>query len=156
MTTEPPAVVIRPRDRRFAELGAVLAKAVANDELDANYALRILRHQLRVMNVNSAIKASVRSEGAQAVIDRYTESGAPIPKNGSGDALHCDHVNALTASDLARLLSSEAWLDELARLQAVACVTAAENYRLEQIERQGASGWEKYPQAGIRLVPPSE
>jgi len=153
MTMEPSAVELRPRDRRFAELGAVLARAVDNDELDANYALRILRHQLRVMNVNSALKVRVRSEGAQAVIDKYAEAGTPIPKNGSGDALHCDHVHALTSSDLGRLLSFEAWQEALARLQTVVCVTAAENYRLEQIESQGVSGWEKYSQADIRLIP---
>lgn len=155
MTSKPAAGDIRPRDRRFAELGAVLARAAANEELDANYALRILRHQLRVMNVNSAMKVSIRSEGAQAAIERYLEAGAPIPKNGSVDALHCDHVHALIAVDLARLSSTEAWLEELTRLQTVVCVTAAENYRLGQIERQGVSGWEKYSQAGIRLLPPA-
>lgn len=155
MTLELSAGGMRPRDRRFAQLGAVLARAVVNDELDTNYALRILRHQLRVMNVNSAMKVSVRSEGAQAVIDRYGEAGTSIPKNGSGDALHCDHVHALAAVDLARLLSVEAWQEELTRLQTVVCVTATENYRLEQIERHGVSGWEKYAQAEIRLLPPA-
>ena len=144
---------IRPRDRRFAELGGVLARAVSAGELEANYALRILRHQLRVMNVNSATKVSIRSEGAQAVIERYEESATPIPKNGSGDALHCDHVHALTAEDLSRLLTADAWRAELVRLQTVVCVTASENYTLERVESQGADGWEKYDQAGIRLLP---
>ena len=33
-----------------------LARAVAANELEANYVLRVLRHQLRVMNVNTALK----------------------------------------------------------------------------------------------------
>ena len=94
----------------------MLSRAVAADELEAAHALRILRHQLRVMNVDGAIRVLTRSEGAQAVIDRYDRAGRPIPKNGSSDALHCDHVHALTAGDLTRLVSVEQWIIELPRL----------------------------------------
>lgn len=150
--TSPTEPAPRPRDVRFAALGAVLAAAVGRGELEANHALRVLRHELRVMNVNSALKAAKRSQGAQIVIDRYTVEGQPVPKNGSGDALHCDHVNALRAADFRRLQSPDAWLAELPRFKEVACVTAAENYRLEKIEREGADGWAKYDLAGIVLT----
>lgn len=120
-------------------------------DLEANHALRVLRHELRKMNVNSALKAVMRSHGAQAVIDRYAAEGQPVPKNSSADALHCDHVNALRDGDLGRLQSPEAWLAELPRYKEVACVTAAENYRLEKIERHGVDGWGKYALAGIVL-----
>lgn len=142
----------RPRDRRFSDLAAVLARAVAAGDLEPGYALRILRHQLRVMNVNGAMKVRVRSAGAQAVIDRYAIAGEPIPKNGSGDALHCDHVHALTAAELGRLRSPAAWLAELDHLREVVCVTAAENYRLEKVEREGVTGWDKYDAAEIDLL----
>lgn len=106
------------------------------------------------MNVNSAEKVSIRSEGAQAVIDRYDRAGTRIPKNGSGDALHCDHVHALTDADLERLQTVDAWKTEISRLRTVVCVTATENYRLEKVERQGITGWDKYQEAGIALLPP--
>jgi hypothetical protein len=137
---------------RFAALGAVLARAVAVGDLEANHALRVLRHELRIMNVNSAMRATMRSPGAQAVIDRYAAEGQAVPKNSSPDALHCDHVNALRAADLDRLQTSDAWLAELHRFQEVACVTAAENYRLEKLERDGADGWGKYEAADIVLM----
>lgn len=150
----PPPVGTRPKDKRFAALAAVLSRAVVAGELDAPHVLRILRHQLRVMNVNGAMKVTVRSEGAQKVIDRYAAKGQPIPKNGSGDALHCDHVNAITAADLERLQTVEDWLGELGRLVEVVCVTAAENYRLESVERGGVTGLAKYEAAGIKLTKP--
>jgi hypothetical protein len=133
-------------------LAAVLAAAVRAGELDANYALRVLRHQLRVMNVNRALKAPVRSVGAQAVIDRYNALGSAVPKNGSGDALHCDHVHPLTADDLVRVGAPAEWLVELERATEVVCVTAAENYALERVERDGVTGWEKYAAAGLELL----
>ena len=94
----------------------------------------------------------MRSPEAQAVIERYTAEGRAVPKNGSMEALHCDHVNVLRATDLARLQTTEDWLAELPRLKEVVCVTADENYRLQQLERQGADGWGKYATAGIVLI----
>ncbi|MFZ6005785.1 MAG: hypothetical protein ACOYXM_17820 [Actinomycetota bacterium] len=154
MARTPTPIGSRPKDLRFAALAAVLSRAVAAGELEATHALRILRHQLRVMNVNGATKVPRRSEGAQAVIDRYAEAGDLIPKNGSSDALHCDHVHSLTADDLTRLVSVEEWITELPRLVEVVCVTAAENYRLEKLERDGVTGPTKYEMAGIRVLPP--
>jgi hypothetical protein len=143
---------LNPSDRRFVALGAVLARAVVAGELEATHARGVLAHELRKMNVNSAIKAPKRSVEAQAVIDRYGKAGEPIPKNGSDDALHCDHVHTLRAADLIRLLTIDAWAAELPRLKEVVCVTAAENYRLEKLERKGADGWAKYDAAGITLL----
>lgn len=146
--SEPP----RPADRRFAALAAVLARAVASGELEPTHARGVLAHQLRKMNVNSALKAPVRSSAAQAVIDGYASLGRPIPKNDSDDALHCDHVHKLRAADLLRLQGVDAWLEELPRLKEVVCVTAAENYQLEKLEQAGADGWSKYKDIGIHLL----
>ena len=66
------------------------------------------------MNVNRAMKAPMRSAGARQVIDRYGELGEPIPKNGSNDALSCDHVHAVTAEDLRALVTLEDWIASLA------------------------------------------
>jgi hypothetical protein len=152
VTVSPDAGTLKPADQRLVALGAVLARAVVAGELEATHARGVLAHQLRKMNVNSAIKASKRSTEAQAVIDRYAEAGAPIPKNGSDDALHSDHVHTLHAADMTRLVTVDAWIAELPRLKEVVCVTAAENYRLEKLERAGADGWSKYDAAGITLV----
>ncbi len=69
------------------------------------------------------------SKKAQAVIELYGVEGKQIPKNGSLDALHCDHVFAVTAEDIQRLQTAEAWLTELPRFDEIVCVTAAENYK---------------------------
>lgn len=148
---EPAAIA--PKHRRFAELGAVLARAVAAGEVEATYALRVLRHQLRTMNVNNALRAPLRSTGAQAVIDRYAAAGEAVPKNGSPDALHSDHTHPLTVADLERLQTVEQWIAELPRLTEVVCLTAAENYSLERVERDGHTGPAKYQVAGITLIP---
>lgn len=83
------------------------------------------------------------------MIDRYVREGRPIPKNGSDDALHCDHVWTITAADLAVWDTPDAWLAQLPRLDEVVCVTAAENYRLQPFEKAGHWGWKKYKLAGV-------
>lgn len=103
------------------------------------------------MNVNSAMAASTRSVEAQAVIDEFAAAGSVPPKNGSEKALHCDHVNVLRSTDLAQCQTAEAWREALPLLKEVVCVTAAENYRLQNLERDGADGWSKYDAAGITL-----
>lgn len=149
----PEASPATSRQIRFARLGAVLARGVVAGDVEATDALRVLRHELRRMNVNRALHAPFRSVGAQAAIDRYAAAGTTIPKNGSDDSLHSDHVNALGVHDLEMLTSVESWLDALPDLTAVVCVTAAENYALEQIERTGVTGWPKYEAAGIKVQP---
>jgi hypothetical protein len=143
-----------PRDRRFAALAAVLARAASAGEIVDVDALRVIRHELRRRNVNRAIKSGRRSVAAQAVIDKYAMAKTPIPKNSSDDALHCDHVFPLSLSDLQRLQSVDAWMAELPRFTEVVCLTAVENYRLEVLEKTGASGWSKYEAAGIRFCDP--
>lgn len=140
-----------PKHRRFAELGAVLARAVNDGELEPTHALRVLRHQLRIMNTNSALKAPLRSELAQKVIDSHAAADTLVPKNGSPDALHCDHVHPLTVDDLRRLTTPERWLEEIPQLTEVVCVTAAENYSLQPHEAAGVKGWDKYRAAAIVL-----
>ncbi len=138
-------------DRRFAQLATVLAAAVTDDHLDETYALRVLRHQLRLFNRHKAIRVVRRSVGASDVIDRYDRDQLPIPKNGSPDALHADHVHPLTGRLLRTLKSSSDWLANLDQLREVVCVTAAENEQLRQVEAEGATGWEKYVRANIQL-----
>jgi hypothetical protein len=135
-------------------LATVLARAVREGDLRATDVLRVLRHELRRRNTNKKTTLAVRSTGAQEVIDRYARNGLPVPKNGSLDALHADHVYALTSDDLANHHSVDEWLSELSPLREVVCVTAAENYRLEVLERAGAAGWGKYAEAGITFVEP--
>lgn len=147
-----PEWTVRPKHERFAALAAVLSRGVADGELTTTHALSVLRHQLRIMNVNGAVKLTRRSSAAQAVIERYAAAGTPIPKNSSLDALHSDHVNPLSAGDLTRLLTRDAWLAELPRITEVVCVTADENYRLEKVESEGMTGWPKYAAAGITLL----
>ena len=147
------AQITPSKHQRFAALGAVLARATVADEIEATYALRVLRHQLRIMNTNNALKAPLRSERAQAVIDAHAAVGTAVPKNGSPDALHSDHVHPVTAEDLHRLLTIEDWLDAMPRLTEVVCLTAAENYSLLPHEAAGITGWDKYEAAGIVLRP---
>lgn len=128
----------------------MLASAYRADDIAAVDALRIMRHELRRRNTNKTLHLQLRSEGAQEAIDRYSGLGLSVPKNGSNDSLHADHVYALTEEHLKRLLTVEDWLAELPRLREVVCVTAAENYLLEQLERAGHQGPEKYKLAGIR------
>jgi hypothetical protein len=136
-----------PKDLRAAQVAHVIARAVRDGEVDSADALRILRHELRRRNTNSALKIAQRSRGAQASIDKYAPD--PPPKNDSPDALHADHVYPLTSELLHAVDTVEKWIVELERLRTVVCVTAAENYALERVERGGVTGPQKYAQAGV-------
>lgn len=140
------------KELRAARLAHVLARAVRAGEVQAADALRVLRHELRRQNTNSSPTLPHRSHGAQASIDKYAP-GLP-PKNGSGDALHADHVYSFTGDLLHTVDTVEGWLAELERLCTVVCVTADENYALEKIERQGVAGPEKYARAGVTFITP--
>jgi hypothetical protein len=148
------ALTHSPKDIRFAALAHVLAKAAVAGELEDADALRVIRHERRQRWKKKSLLAPRRSKAAQAVIDRHAEAGTAIPQNGSPDALHCDHVFALGPADLRRLARPEAWLDDLGRLDTVVCVTAAENYRIEQVEKKGVDGWTKYATAEVALTEP--
>lgn len=132
--------------QRFAELAAALAGAARRGEVRDVDALRVLRHELRRMNVNKAASIPVRSVAAAASVIRH--NGKP-PKNGSGDALHCDHVYRLMKVDLDSWITVGDWLGRMDRFMEVVCVTADENYKIETFERQGASGFEKYELANV-------
>jgi len=123
------------KDVRAAQIAHALACAVRNGELEAVDALRILRHEMRRRNTNSAFGIARRSHGAQASIDKYAPELPP--KNGSPDSLHADHVYGLTGGLLRRIDSVEQWIDELQRLRTVVCVTAAENYTLRRSKSWG-------------------
>lgn len=138
------------RNRRLAQVAHILAQAVRDGELMSTDALRIIKHELRQLNTNKAQKIPVRSMEAQRVIDTY--GAVMVPKNGSPDALHADHVHPLTEDDLSRNNTLELWINELPRLQTVVCITAAENYRLEVFERDGPAGPDKYAQAGVTFT----
>lgn len=138
------------RDLRAARVAHVLARGVREGEVDTSDALRILRHELRRRNTNTSLKIRQRSLAAQACIDKYAPD--PPPKNGSPDALHADHVYPLTKELLHTVDAVEKWIVELERLRTVVCVTAAENYVLEKIERRGVTGLEKYPRAGVTFT----
>lgn len=142
------------RELRAAMLAAALADAVRAGSVVAADALRVLRHELRIRNTRRAHLLPVRSQAAQDVLDRHAASGTDRPRNGSPDALHADHVYALTEARLHACVGVEAWQAALAELSQVVCVTAQENYTLEQLERQGADGWDKYVRAGIRWASP--
>jgi hypothetical protein len=138
------------RDVRAAQVAHVLARAVREGGVEEADALRILRHELRRRNTNSALTIAKRSHGAQASIDKYSPE-AP-PKNNSPDALHADHVYPLTGDLLRTVDTVERWIVELEQLRTVVCVTAAENYRLEKVERSGTTGPEKYAEAGVTFL----
>ena len=137
------------RDSRDAALAAVLAQAVRDGNVLATDALRVIRHEMRRRNTNKKLTLPFRSAGAQAVIDDYTRRGEPIPKNGSLDALHADHVYELAEADLHSTISVDDWGQLLARARTVVVVTAKENYDLERLERSGTRGPDKYREAGI-------
>lgn len=141
--------VVSSRDLRAAQLANVLASGVREKRLEAVDALRVLRHELRRRNTNKKLLIERRSVAAQAVIDRHAELGTAVPNNNSLDALHADHVHALTVGDLHDCTTVEQWLVMLQRLREVVCVTAEENYRLEVIEKAGVTGEAKYLQAKI-------
>lgn len=138
------------KDVRAAQLADVLARAVREGELEEADALRVLRHELRRRNTNSTLGIAKRSHSAQASIDEYFPERPP--NNNSPDALHADHVYPLTGAVLRKVDTVERWIVELERLRTVVCVTAAENYRLEKIERAGTTGPEKYDEAGVTFL----
>lgn len=140
------------KDERFAALAATLSRAARTGDVAPADAGRVIRHELRKRNTNAALRATRRSAKAQAVIEHYGNDGKQVPKNGSLDALHSDHVFVVTAQDIQRLQTAEAWLKELPRFDKIVCVTAAENYALQVHERAGANGWDKYATAGVELV----
>jgi len=143
------ADVTSERDRRDAAVAAVLARAVRAGEVHAADALRIVKHEMRRRNTNRKLKIVRRSVAAQAVVDKYERLGQPPPNNNSPEALHADHVHSFTERQLREIDGVDAWVEELRRLREVVCVTAAENYRLEQLERAGVTGEDKYERAEI-------
>lgn len=94
----------------------------------------------------------IRSREADSVIRRYRKRGAQPPKNGSAEALHSDHVFPLTNNRIEQLKTKDDWIDAMTELTTVVCLVASENYMLEQAERTGSWGWEKYEDANIELV----
>ena len=74
------------------------------------------------------------------------------PKNGSPDALHADHVLSLTETHVRETITPDDWLTLLKHIGLVVCVTASENYRLEQRERIGVTGGEKYKSVGVKVM----
>jgi hypothetical protein len=140
------------KEVRAARLAHVLARAVRDGEVHAVDARRVIVHELRKLNTNKTLTLPARSVAAQRVIERYAERAQPIPKNGSDDALHADHVYKFTAETLITTDTVERWLQELRRLAMVVCVTARENYILEGIEAAGTIGPPKYAAAGITFT----
>jgi hypothetical protein len=145
-------VATSSRDDRDAALAALLAEAVRDGRIRATDALRVIKHEMRRRNTNGTVLIEHRSARAQAVIDAYQARGLPVPKNGSDDALHADHVYELGESDLWRTVGVEAWATLLARVRLVVAVTARENYELERHERSGIRGPAKYAAAGVTWV----
>ena len=83
------------------------------------------------------------------MIADYAARGEPIPKNGSDEALHADHVYELRVDQLRATFTVDEWHDVLAAARTVVVVTAKENYALEKLERSGIRGPAKYEAAGI-------
>lgn len=135
---------------RAAQVAHLLSAAVRRDEIVAVDALRILRHELRRRNTNKKLAIPIRSREAQRAIDDLGELG--VPKNGSPQALHADHVHPLTVDSLHRIDTLQGWVEELGRLRLVVCVTVAENYRLQAVEHTGVTGPAKYAQAGVAFT----
>jgi hypothetical protein len=140
------------KEIRAAQVAHALAGAVRSGDVEAVDALRILKHELRRLNTNRSHTLEVRSRAAQASIDRYAPERPP--RNGSDDALHADHVYAFTPELLQETTTVEDWVSELRRLATVVCVTAVENYALEQVERSGIHGPDKYAAAGVTFATP--
>lgn len=141
-----------PKERRAAQVAHVLARAVRDGEVEAIDALRILKHELRRLNTNRSHKLETRSDGATLSIKKYAPERPP--RNDSDDALHADHVYAFTADLLYGITDPETWIEELRRLATVVCVTAKENYALEQVEKSGLHGPGKYQVAGVTFSTP--
>ena len=141
-----------PKEMRAAQVAHTLSRAVRQSEVNAVDALRILKHELRRLNTNRSHMLDVRSHGAQASIDKYAPERPR--RNDSDDALHADHVYPFTSDLLYKVTTVEGWVSELGRLATVVCVTARENYALEQIEKAGPHGPEKYAAAGVTFATP--
>jgi hypothetical protein len=154
--TTDPDITPSERDLRDADVAAVLARAFREGEIEAPDALRIIKHEMRRRNTNIKLKIETRSVEAQAVIEKCRIDNLPIPKNDSPDALHADHVYPFTADVLRAVKTAADWVHELDRLRTVVCVTAAENYELEKIERDGTTGPEKYKKARITWAPSTQ
>jgi hypothetical protein len=143
---------VSPQERRAAQVAHVLARAVRNKEVASTDALRILRHELRRLNTNKSHKLETRSRGAAASIEKYAPDGPP--RDDSDDALHADHVYPFTADLFNEVTTVGGWLRELRRQATVVCVTAKENYALEQVEKAGIRGTDKYAAAGVTFTTP--
>jgi hypothetical protein len=139
-----------PKELRAAQVAHVLARAVREDEVASTDALRILKHELRRLNTNKSHMLPVRSHGAQASIDKYAPQRPP--RNDSDDALHADHVYPFSADRLWTVTTVDGWLTESRQLATVVCVTAKENYVLEQVEKAGTHGPPKYAAAGVTFA----
>lgn len=139
-----------PVQKQAAQIAHVLARAVRDGEAREVDVRRILRHEQRRREVGRKLNIPARSKGAQLVIEAYAPD--PPPNNNSDDALHADHVYPLTVDLLHNVTTLDGWIAELARLDAVVCVTAAENYRLGALEKNGTTGPDKYDAAGIEFV----
>lgn len=142
-------MTLSDKDRRDAELAAVLADAVRGQRLQAADALRVIRHEMRRRNTNKKALLPFRSVRAQAVIDEYAKRGESPPKNGSDDALHADHVYEFGADHLQRTVTVEEWHEVLSAVRTVVVVTARENYELQKLELSGLRGPAKYAAAGV-------
>ena len=140
------------KELRAAQVAHTLARAVRSDEVNPIDASRILKHELRRLNTNRSQRLEIRSHRAQASIDKYAPD-RPLP-NGSDDALHSDHVYPFTTDLLYEAMTVADWVAELQRLATVVCVTARENYTLEQIEKTGSRGPEKYAAADVTFTTP--
>jgi hypothetical protein len=137
---------------RNAAVAAVLAEGVRENKIPWTEAARLIRADLRRLQTNKKQSIPVRSVAAQQVIKEAERLGETPPKNGSADALHADHVFPLTEFDIKGTITPHDWLTLLTERGQVVCVTAKENYELEQVERSGVNGWAKYEAAGIQLV----
>lgn len=139
---------------RLAQLAHVLARGVRAEELEAVVALRVLKHELRRLNTNTTMGIPRRSLAAQASVEKYAPKKPP--QNGSGEALHADHIYPPTAQLLQDLVTVERWLAALPQLTDVVCVTAMENYKLQSFERAGVIGPAKYEEADVTFTTPVE
>ena len=141
-----------PKELRAAQVAHVLARGVRDGEVNPIDASRLLKHELRRLNTNRSHILKVRSDAAQASIEKYAPERPP--PNGVDDSLHADHVYPFKAELLHSVTTVAGWIGELRRLASVVCVTAKENYALEQVEKTGAHGPEKYATAGITFATP--
>lgn len=140
------------KDQRAARLAAHLAHGVREGRVDDADALRVIRHELRRRNTNKKLRIVRRSTEAQRVIDEYAARGEEVPRNGSPDALHADHVHEINTDTLTRTITVDEWLVELERIREVVCVTAGENYALMRAEKEGWWGEDKYRETGVVFV----